>query len=57
MRLDTLKLKNQTWSAISNQTINVDDHIRVLDVEGVKLVVEKNRLIIKKEIYDEIFLN
>lgn len=36
-----VKVKNQTWSAISNQTINVDDHIRVLDVEGVKLVVEK----------------
>lgn len=36
-----VKVKHQTWSAISNQTINVDDHIRVLDVEGVKLVVEK----------------
>lgn len=36
-----VKIKNQTWSAISNQTIEVDDHIRVLDIEGVKLVVEK----------------
>ena len=36
-----VKIKNQLWSAVSNQTIEIDDHIRVLDVEGVKLVVEK----------------
>ncbi|MBN2268094.1 MAG: NfeD family protein [Acholeplasmataceae bacterium] len=36
-----VKIKNQIWSAISNQTIEIDDHVRVLDVEGVKLVVEK----------------
>jgi membrane protein implicated in regulation of membrane protease activity len=36
-----VKIKNQIWSAISNQTIEIDERVRVLDVEGVKLVVEK----------------
>jgi membrane protein implicated in regulation of membrane protease activity len=36
-----VKVKNQEWSAISNQTILVGEHIRILDVEGVKLIVEK----------------
>ena len=36
-----VRIKNQIWSAISQQTIEVDEHIRVLDIEGVKLIVEK----------------
>lgn len=36
-----VKLKNQIWSAISNQTIEVGAQVRVLDVEGVKLIVEQ----------------
>ncbi len=36
-----VKVKNTIWSAISNEQIEVGDQVRVLDVEGVKLIVEK----------------
>lgn len=36
-----VKVKNLEWTAIATETIEVDEHVRVLDVEGVKLIVEK----------------
>jgi len=36
-----VKLRTSDWSAISKTTIPVGEHVRVLDVEGVKLIVEK----------------
>jgi membrane protein implicated in regulation of membrane protease activity len=36
-----VQLRAQEWSAISRDEIEVDDKVRVLDVEGVKLVVKK----------------
>lgn len=35
------KVRNQEWSAISNEVIEVGDNVRVLDIEGAKLIVEK----------------
>ena len=37
----TVKLRSQEWSAISDETIIVGEKVRVLDVEGVKLIVKK----------------
>ena len=36
-----VKVKNLEWTAVSNEVIEVDETIRVLDIEGVKLIVEK----------------
>jgi membrane protein implicated in regulation of membrane protease activity len=36
-----VQLRAQEWWAISRDEIEVDDKVRVLDVEGVKLVVKK----------------
>ncbi len=36
-----VKLRSQEWSAISEESIKVDEKVRVLDVEGVKLIVKK----------------
>ncbi len=36
-----VKLRAQEWSAISDEDIEVDEKIRVLDIEGVKLIVKK----------------
>ncbi len=36
-----IKIRYMEWSAISNETLVVGDMARVLDVEGVKLIVEK----------------
>ncbi len=36
-----VKVRNQEWSAISNEVIQVGENVRVLDVEGAKLIVEK----------------
>jgi membrane protein implicated in regulation of membrane protease activity len=36
-----VKLRSNEWSAIAKVEINVGEHVRVLDVEGVKLIVEK----------------
>jgi len=36
-----VKVKSLEWSAVCSETVEVDEHIRVLDVEGVKLIVEK----------------
>lgn len=36
-----VKLRAQEWSAISREEIDVDEQVRVLDVEGVKLIVKK----------------
>lgn len=36
-----VKLRTSDWSAISKMTIPVGEHVRILDVEGVKLIVEK----------------
>ena len=39
--IGAVKLRTQIWSAISHETIEVDDHVRILDVEGVKVIVQK----------------
>jgi membrane protein implicated in regulation of membrane protease activity len=36
-----VKLKSLVWSAISTDLVKVGDHVRILDVEGVKLIVEQ----------------
>jgi len=36
-----VKIRSIDWSAVSHQTIEVGEKVRVLDVEGVKLIVEK----------------
>lgn len=36
-----VKVRNQEWSAISKELIKVGENVRVLDVEGAKLIVEK----------------
>lgn len=36
-----VKVKNLEWSAISKESIKVGETVRVLDIEGVKLIVEK----------------
>jgi membrane protein implicated in regulation of membrane protease activity len=36
-----VKIRSTDWSAISHQTIEVGEKVRILDVEGVKLIVEK----------------
>lgn len=35
------KVNNREWSAISSQVIEVGEKVRVLDVEGNKLILEK----------------
>jgi membrane protein implicated in regulation of membrane protease activity len=39
--IGAVKLRSQEWSAISDETIIVGEKVRVLDVEGVKLIVKK----------------
>ncbi len=39
--IGAVKIKTQEWSAVSNETIDFGEHVRVLDVEGVKLIVKK----------------
>jgi membrane protein implicated in regulation of membrane protease activity len=36
-----IKIRYMEWSAVSKETLVVGDMARVLDVEGVKLIVEK----------------
>ncbi len=36
-----IKIRNVEWSAVSKQDIEIGEHVRVLDVEGVKVIVEK----------------
>lgn len=36
-----VKVGSNDWSAISNHEVAVGEHVRILDVEGVKLIVEK----------------
>ena len=36
-----VKVKNLEWTAVSSEVIEVDEQVRVLDIEGVKLIVEK----------------
>lgn len=36
-----VNIKGQSWSAISNEDINVNEKVIVKDIEGVKLIVEK----------------
>lgn len=36
-----VKVKSLEWTAVATEVIEVDEHVRVLDVEGVKLIVEK----------------
>ncbi|MCF7930026.1 MAG: NfeD family protein [Acholeplasmataceae bacterium] len=36
-----VKVRNQEWSAISSESIHIGENVRVLDVEGAKLIVEK----------------
>ena len=37
----TAKVNNLEWTAISQDTVN-KEAVRILDIEGVKLIVEKN---------------
>ncbi len=36
-----IKIRSGEWSAISKVTINEGEEVRVLDIEGVKLIVER----------------
>lgn len=36
-----VKVRYMEWSAISKETILVNDKVRILDIEGAKLIVEK----------------
>ncbi len=36
-----VRVRSTEWSAIAKESIDVDEHVRVLDIEGVKLIVEK----------------
>lgn len=36
-----VRVRNTEWSSIAKEAIEVDEHVRVLDIEGVKLIVEK----------------
>lgn len=36
-----VKLRLNDWAAIAHDAIDVDEHVRVLDVEGATLIVEK----------------
>jgi membrane protein implicated in regulation of membrane protease activity len=36
-----VKLRTSEWAAVSKVDIAVGDHIRVLDIEGNKVIVEK----------------
>lgn len=36
-----VQLKTRVWSAISEEDIEVNDEVKILDVEGVKLIVQK----------------
>lgn len=36
-----VKIRAVEWSAISKETIAINEHVRILDVEGVKVIVEK----------------
>jgi membrane protein implicated in regulation of membrane protease activity len=36
-----IKLRGGEWSAIAKETINEGENVRVLDIEGVKLIVER----------------
>ena len=38
-----VKVYGNTWSASSIQVINVDERVKVLSIDGVKLVVEKEK--------------
>jgi membrane protein implicated in regulation of membrane protease activity len=36
-----IKLRSQEWSAIADESIEIGQRVRVLDVEGNKLIVKK----------------
>ncbi len=36
-----VKVRNQRWSAISNEKIEIGETVRVLDIEGAKVIVKK----------------
>lgn len=38
-----VKVYGNTWTASSNQVINVGERVKVLSIDGVKLVVEKEK--------------
>ena len=38
-----VKVYGNTWTASSKQVINVDERVKVLSIDGVKLVVEKEK--------------
>lgn len=38
----TAKVNNLEWTAISQDTVKQGEAVRILDIEGVKLIVEKN---------------
>ena len=35
-----VKLRSMSWSAIADETIDVDTEVRILDIEGVKFIVK-----------------
>lgn len=36
-----VKVDGKRWMAISDKTINVDNDVKILEIDGVKLKVEK----------------
>ena len=39
-QIGSVKLRGISWSAISNYSIKKNAEVRILDIEGVKLIVE-----------------
>lgn len=35
-----VQLRSMTWSAIADETIDIDTEVRILDIEGVKFIVK-----------------
>ena len=40
-KIGEVKVDGKKWSAFSDQTLNVDDTVKVLKIDGVKLKVER----------------
>lgn len=37
-----VKVDGKKWTAVSNKTLNVDEEVKVLEIDGVKLKVERS---------------
>ena len=38
-----VKVGGKRWTAVSEETIDKDSHVKILAIDGVKLVVEKSK--------------